>query len=99
MQGMRLPAPGFFTDSQDPDVEVFCPDELYTLWMKCWSIEPNERPTFGRIVEVITCYLNNNSPNNMLHLLHHNLLPPKAPGRRQKKKSPLPSPKIPSHHS
>ena len=39
ISGYRLPKP------------VKCPQEVYNIMMKCWSTNPNERPTFSNILD------------------------------------------------
>jgi hypothetical protein len=39
MEGYRLPQP------------YGCPDETYTLMMKCWARRATERPNFGDIIK------------------------------------------------
>ena len=31
-----------------------CPDKIYSLMLKCWSLEPNGRPTFEALLEDLT---------------------------------------------
>ena len=31
-----------------------CPDEIYQITMKCWSIQPSERPNFNTIENYLT---------------------------------------------
>ena len=37
-QGYRLPRP------------KFCPQPIYKILLKCWQVNPDERPTFARII-------------------------------------------------
>jgi Protein tyrosine and serine/threonine kinase len=30
-----------------------CPDELYEIMMECWRSEPNERPTFEYLYQIL----------------------------------------------
>lgn len=38
-QGMRLPQP------------TRCPEDIYSLMLRCWSENPVQRPTFGNLVQ------------------------------------------------
>ncbi|KAL5467584.1 hypothetical protein EMCRGX_G031839 [Ephydatia muelleri] len=38
MKGLRLQKP------------LLCPDEIYTLMAKCWSSNPEDRPTFKELL-------------------------------------------------
>ena len=31
-----------------------CPDEIYQITMKCWNIQPSERPNFNNLEKFLT---------------------------------------------
>ena len=46
-----------------PDPACNCPAWMYLLLLRCWSVDPQRRPEFSEIAEVILKELNESGPN------------------------------------
>ena len=43
---------------------MFCPDELYSLWLECWDLNPKNRPSFDYIIRYICEYIVEKDPSD-----------------------------------
>jgi len=46
-RGLRLPDPQRQQQLQQQSNEINSEDQLYTLMINCWQVDPEERPTFA----------------------------------------------------
>ncbi|XP_062867496.1 macrophage colony-stimulating factor 1 receptor isoform X2 [Trichomycterus rosablanca] len=51
----------------------FAPPEMYQIMMMCWNLDPNSRPTFGKIVQTINTLLPETSEQQQYKNLHQEL--------------------------
>lgn len=43
----------------------YCPETVYNLWLRCWSYDQTERPTFVDIVAEIDEYISSRDANTL----------------------------------
>lgn len=49
-----------------------CPKEIYDLMLSCWNNEPEKRPTFQQLFNIITIILKQDKSNNNYKLIKIN---------------------------
>lgn len=54
-KGARLPQP------------TRCPDDIYSLMLRCWSENPSQRPTFASLVQHFASSSEYDNVKNLLH--------------------------------